>query len=53
MIREVNRQMTRDGKFPPTEKEVTILFANLRGFTSMFETLSPGKTLEVLNAFIE
>ncbi len=42
------RQLTLGGE----EKKVTILFADLRGFTPMSERMPPAQLLEVLNAYL-
>gem|GEM_PF-5880755 len=52
IIKELDRNTVGDGRFPPTDKEVTILFADIRGFTTLAETMPPAETLEVLNSFI-
>jgi adenylate cyclase len=43
-----------DGRVPLAgeQKEVTILFQDLRGFTSMSEKLDPAKLLRILNLFL-
>ncbi len=53
IIKELDRNTVGDGRFPPTDKEVTILFADIRGFTTLAETMPPAETLEVLNTFID
>jgi adenylate cyclase len=35
------------------KKEVTVLFADLRGFTKMSEKLDPGELVEILNGYFE
>jgi predicted ATPase/class 3 adenylate cyclase len=35
------------------EREVAVLFADIRGFTSLSETLTPGETFRVLNDYLE
>jgi len=42
------RQLTLGGE----EKKVTILFSDLRDFTTLSERLTPGQLLEVLNAYL-
>ena len=42
------RELTLGGE----EKQVTILFVDLRGFTPLSERLSPAQLLEVLNAYL-
>lgn len=36
---------------PSVQKEATVFFADVRGFTSMSEKLSPDKVLEILNRY--
>ncbi len=40
------------GKFTGEEKEVVILFSDIRGFTSMSENLQPKELVEMLNGFL-
>jgi class 3 adenylate cyclase/tetratricopeptide (TPR) repeat protein len=40
------------GKYTGEEKEVVILFSDIRGFTSMSENLQPKKLVEMLNGFL-
>ncbi len=53
IIRELDRADRADGVFPPTDKEVTILFADIRGFTTLAQSLPPDQTLDLLNRFID
>ena len=53
IIRELDRADRTDGVFPPTDKEVTILFADIRGFTALAQSLPPDQTLGLLNRFID
>ncbi|HEX8440488.1 adenylate/guanylate cyclase domain-containing protein [Archangium sp.] len=42
--------LDEDGKGPAELREVTVLFTDLRGFTSLSERMPPHEVLEVLNA---
>ncbi|WP_414663951.1 adenylate/guanylate cyclase domain-containing protein [Horticoccus sp. 23ND18S-11] len=51
---EVAAQLVRDGAaLGGEEREVTILFADLRGFTTMSETFSPHDLLTLLNRYLD
>jgi len=51
---EVAAQLLRDGgALGGEEREVTILFADLRGFTALSETQSPRELLALLNRYLE
>ncbi|MBI1947835.1 MAG: HAMP domain-containing protein [Deltaproteobacteria bacterium] len=40
-----------DGNIPPSLREATVFFADIRGFTSMSEKLSPADVVAVLNRY--
>ncbi|OGQ25999.1 MAG: hypothetical protein A2138_25040 [Deltaproteobacteria bacterium RBG_16_71_12] len=40
-----------DGNIPPSLREATVFFADIRGFTSMSERLSPAGVVAVLNRY--
>jgi adenylate cyclase len=42
-----------DGRLPPAETEISILFADLVGFTALSERLTPTAIAELLNNFFE
>ncbi|KAF3890522.1 MULTISPECIES: adenylate/guanylate cyclase domain-containing protein [Nostocales] len=42
-----------DGRLPPQDSEISILFADLVGFTALSERLSPTKIAELLNYLFE
>jgi len=42
-----------DGRLPPTENEISILFADLVGFTAISERLTPTEIAELLNNLFE
>ncbi len=42
-----------DGRLSPKESEISILFADIVGFTALSERLSPGQIAELLNSFFE
>jgi adenylate cyclase len=42
-----------DGRLPPTESEISILFADLVGFTALSERLKPSQIAELLNKLFE
>jgi adenylate cyclase len=51
---EIAAQLMRDGALlGGEEREVTILFADLRGFTSMSENLRPQELLALLNRYLD
>ncbi|HEY9692190.1 MAG TPA: adenylate/guanylate cyclase domain-containing protein [Oculatellaceae cyanobacterium] len=41
------------GRIPPTEGDISILFADIVGFTALSERLTPGQIAELLNNFFE
>jgi adenylate cyclase len=42
-----------EGRLVPEEREITVLFADIVGFTSLSETLSPADVARMLNVFFE
>ena len=51
---EIAAQLMRDGAaLGGEEREVTILFADLRGFTPLSENLAPRELIELLNDYLE
>ncbi len=42
-----------DGRLPPDEREISILFADIVGFTALAERLPPWRIAKLLNAFFE
>jgi adenylate cyclase len=44
---------SEDGRISPAEGEISILFADLVGFTAMSERLSPVQIAQLLNSFFE
>lgn len=51
---EIARQLLRDGaKLGGEERQVTILFADLRGFTSLSEKLTPQELITLLNRYLD
>ena len=49
VVRRITRQ--RDDLFAGEEREVSILFTDIRGFTSISETLSPQQVVALLNRY--
>lgn len=41
------------GTIAPSSKDATVMFADIRGFTSMSEKLTPPQVLDVLNRYLE
>ncbi len=51
---EIAARLLREGAgLGGEEREVTILFADLRGFTTMSESLPPGELLSLLNRYLD
>lgn len=50
---EIAAQLLRDDALGGEVREVTILFADLRGFTTMSEHLSPHDLIQLLNRYLE
>lgn len=42
-----------DGRLPPAEREISILFADIVGFTAISERFAPGEIAELLNNLFE
>jgi len=42
-----------DGRLPPAESEISILFADIVGFTALSERLRPAEVAQLLNALFE
>lgn len=42
-----------DGRLPPKEAEISILFADIVGFTALSEELTPSEIADLLNVFFE
>ncbi len=52
MAPELVEQLLTEGRFEPTERDVVVVFADLRGFTALSEGLAPRIVVEqVLNRF--
>jgi len=47
-----NRALS-EGRIPPAEKEISILFADIVNFTALSERLSPERIAKLLNVFFE
>src|SRR5262249_49605024 len=45
--------VVRVGLGDGVEREVTVGFADIRGFTSLSETLKPGETFRMVNEYLE
>ncbi|HBB30998.1 MAG TPA: adenylate cyclase [Cyanobacteria bacterium UBA8803] len=43
----------QDGRLPPTEREISILFADIVGFTALSERLTPAQIAKLLNGLFE
>jgi len=48
---QVADQLVREGQLAPQQREATIIFADIEGFTSLSETLSPAEVVAMLNSF--
>jgi adenylate cyclase len=49
----VNAMVAGRGALAPVEREATVLFADIAGFTSMTERAGASRTVEVLNAYFD
>lgn len=49
----VDAMIAGNGALDPIEREATVLFADIVGFTKMTERAGPARTLEILNAYFE
>ena len=49
----VNAMVAGHGALTPVEREATVLFADIAGFTSMTERAGAARTVEVLNAYFD
>ena len=49
----VDAMITGDGALAPIEREATVLFADIAGFTAMTERAGPVRTVEILNAYFD
>ena len=49
----VEQMIARNGLVGPETKEVTVLFADLKGFTALAERLEPAVLVSVLNGYFE
>lgn len=50
---DIADRIVRDGRLPGEQLDVTVLFADLRGFTSLAERSAPEETVAVLDAFFD
>jgi class 3 adenylate cyclase len=49
----VNAMLAGHGALAPIEREATVLFADIAGFTQMTECAGPVRTVEILNAYFD
>jgi len=49
----VDAMVHGEGSLAPLEREATVLFADVAGFTGMTERAGPRRTVEILNAYFE
>ena len=49
----VDAMIAGDGTLDPVEREATVLFADIAGFTKMTERAGPARTLEILNVYFD
>jgi len=49
----VNAMLDGRGALAPLEREATVLFADIAGFTEMTERAGPVRTVEILNAYFD
>lgn len=49
----VNAMIAGRGALAPIEREATVLFADIAGFTAMTERAGPARTVEILNAYFD
>lgn len=49
----VNAMIAGRGTLAPIEREATVLFADIAGFTEMTERAGPVRTVEILNAYFD
>lgn len=49
----IGTELLAGDRLPPVEREISILFADIVGFTAMSERLSPSKIAQLLNSFFE
>jgi len=49
----VDAMMAGKGVLAPVEREATVLFADIAGFTAMTERAGPARTVEIMNAYFD